>query len=129
MAQTEVRTTELDDKVREFKFHVDIDNPFDGQIIYLDLQADWAYRIVDANGRTNAGELDLTVKIAGGAISGYDPFTIDVGSVRQQAPTATGPEIIALGEQLLILIEIPTGYTPPEKFKFELRCRLEKDNA
>lgn len=128
MGQTDVRTSELDDKTREFKFHVDIDLPFDGQIIYLDLEADWAYRIIEAKGRTNAGKLDLTVKIAGAAVAGLDPFTIEVGSVRKQTPTATGPAIIALNDQLLMLIEIPTGYTTPEKFKFELRCRLEKDN-
>lgn len=129
MAQTDVKTSELDDKTREFKFHIDIDAPFDGQIIYLDLDTDWAYRIVDANGRTNAGKLDLTVKINGVVVSGYDPWTIDVGSVREQEPDSTGPNIIALGQQLLVLIEIPTSYTTPEKFKFELRCRLEKDNA
>ncbi len=129
MGQTDVKTSELDDKSREFKFHVDIDSPFDGQIIYLDLEADWAYRIVDANARLNAGELDLTVKIAGTVVSGFDPFNVVVGAVREQAPTSTGPAIIALNQQLLIQIDITTAMTTPEKFKFELRCRLEKDNA
>lgn len=128
MAQTDVKVSELDDKSREFKFHVDIDAPFDGQIIYLDLKADWSYEIVDANARLNAGELDVTVKIQGAAVAGYDPFNVLVGAVREQAPTATGAPVIALTQQLLILVEISTAMTTPEKFKFELRCRLEKVN-
>lgn len=128
MAQTDVRTSELDDKSREFKFHVDLDAPFDGQIIYLDLEADWAYQIIDANARLNAGELDLTLKIGGTPVAGFDPFNIVVGAVREQAPTDTGPAIITLNAQLTMEIDFTTAMILAEKFKFELRCRLEKDN-
>ena len=128
MAQTEVKTSELDDRAREFKLHVDIDAPFDGQLIYLDLQADWPYEIVDANARLNAGELNLTLKIAGATQPGFDPWNIVVGSLREQAPTATGGAIVNLNQQLLIEIEITTAMTTPEKFKFELRCRSQKIN-
>jgi hypothetical protein len=128
MAQTDVKTTELDDKAREFTYHVDIDAPYDGQIIYLNLKADWAHEIVDGNARLNAGELDLTIKIDGAAQPGYDPWNIVVGSVQEQAPTGTGPSSIPKTGQLLIEIDLTTAMTPPEKFKFELRCRVTKDN-
>lgn len=127
MVQTDVQMSELSDRAREFKLGVDIDSPFDGQVIYLDLEADWEYEIVEAKGRLNAGELDARVKIAGVDVAGLDPFNIVTGAVRKQVPTATGPAIIAKNQQLRVDIEVTTGMTTPEKFKFELHCRATKD--
>lgn len=126
MTQTDIAASELDERSREFKFHVDIDMPFDGQIVYLELEADWSYEIIDANARLNAGELNVTLQIDGVEQEGFDPFNVIVGAVREQAPTGTGPSIVAVNQQLKIEIEITTAMTIPEKFKFELRCRLEK---
>ena len=127
MSNTEVRMSELSDRAREFKLGVDIDSPFDSQIIYFDLEADWEYEIIEAKGRLNAGELDARVKIAGVDVSGLDPFNIVTGAVRTQVPTGTGPAIILKNQQLRVDIEVTTAMVIPEKFKFELHCRATKD--
>lgn len=127
MAQTDVRMSEIDDRVREFKLGADIDSPFDSQIIYFDLEADWEYEIIEAKGRLNAGELNAQVLINGAAVPGLDPFNITVGAVRKQVPTGTGPALILKGVQLRLDIEVTTAMTTPEKFKFELHCRATKD--
>ncbi|MCH7994110.1 MAG: hypothetical protein IIB57_06665 [Planctomycetes bacterium] len=127
MTQTEVRMSELDDRVREFKLGADIDSPYDGQIIYFDLQADWEYEIIKAKGRLNAGALNATVKIQGADVPNLDPFFIEVGAVRTATPDGTGPALILKTNQLLLEIEVTTAMTAPEKFKFELHCRATKD--
>lgn len=119
--------SELDDRVREFKLGADIDSPYDGQIIYFDLQADWEYEIIKAKGRLNAGALNATVKIQGADVPNLDPFLIEVGAVRTATPDGTGPALILKTNQLLLEIEVTTAMTAPEKFKFELHCRATKD--
>lgn len=127
MAQTDVKMSELDDGVRDYKLGVDIDNPFDGQIIYLDLDGDWEFEIIGGKARLNAGEINATLKNNDVVVAGFDPWNILVGAVRTQAPTATGPEIVAKGNQLKVEFEVTTGMTTPEKFKFEISCRATKD--
>ena len=127
MVQTDVRMSELDDRVREFKLGADIDSPFDGQVIIFDLTADWEFDIIEGHARLNAGELNLRVKIDDVDVAGFDPWNIETGAVRNQSPTATGPATVIKGAQLKVVIEITTGMVIPEKFKIELLCRATKD--
>lgn len=125
--QTDVRMSELDDRAREFKLGADIDSPFDGQVIYFDLTADWEFDIIEGHARLNAGELDASVKIDGVDVEGFDPWNIVTGAVRNQSPTGTGPATIIKGAQLRVDISVTTAMTTPEKLKFELHCRATKD--
>ena len=126
MAQTDVRMSELSDRAREYKFPVNIEAPYDGQIVYLDLDADWEYEIIEGKARLNAGELNLSLKIQGVDVAGFDPWNITSGATQTESGPTQAP-VVSKGEQLRVEIEVTTGMTTPEMFKFELLCRVTKD--
>ena len=128
MAHTDVKLSELGDDVREFKWAAQIEEPYDGQIVYFDLKADFDYKILTMRGRLDTESIEAELQVAGVAVAGLDPMTITTGATQEDAPTG-GSKQVTENQQVRAVLNFPSGVVSPNVLCMEVVCRIDKDQG
>ena len=87
-----------------------------GSVFALEERAMYAYTIDELHAQTASGEVDVTVKIGGVAVSGLDAVTI---SGTQRSDTATDAFTVTSGARVTLLLDAVTG--SPSDLSFTIK--------